>query len=297
MARFIVIDDDKPVRSLLARIIEKYNLGEICAEADDGATGEELIIKHKPDIVIIDLLLPRQDGISIVRKVRHLNINSMFIMLSQVSDKNMISKAYENGIEFFILKPINVIEVLNVVKKVQEYLHLKKTFSAIQSTVQALERSGAGPAHHKQDNPRKTLNQIMADLGILGDLGGKDLINMCLLLYDDRRLAEALEEMQLGDILKMLQNRYGVKGQTPASETKAIEMRMRRTIGKAMKNLATMGIEDFSNEKFCLYSSSLFDYADIKAEMDFLRGKTNYSGKVNIKAFIRRLVVMSERLA
>ena len=50
-------------------------------------------------------------------------------------------------------------------------------------------------------------------------------------------------------------------------------MRMRRTVGKAMKNIAAMGIEDFSNEKFILYSSSLFDYADVKAEMDYLRWK------------------------
>lgn len=297
MASFIVIDDDRSVRSVLVRIIEQYNLGEVLAEADNGQSGEELILKYRPEIVIIDLLLPQQDGISVIKRVKLLNSNSMFIMLSQVSDKDMIAKAYELGIEFFISKPINVIEVVNVIKKVNEYLSLKKTFDAIQSTVKVLGREEARPLASHTDNARKILNQIMADLGILGDLGGKDILNICMMLHQDKRLSESLEELQLNDILKILQGKYTAESHSFTSDVKAIEMRMRRTVSKAMKNIAAMGIEDFSNEKFSLYSSSLFDYTDIKTEMDFIRGKGKYSGKVNIKSFIRRLMVMLEQFA
>ena len=122
MTSFIVIDDDRTVRSVLIKIIEQYGLGEVCAEADNGLLGEEMILRYKPDIVIIDLLLPHQDGMSIIKKVKSLNVKSMFIMLSQVSDKDMIAKAYELGIEFFISKPINVIEVVNVIRRVRESL-------------------------------------------------------------------------------------------------------------------------------------------------------------------------------
>lgn len=292
MTSFIVIDDDRPVRNVLARIIEQYKLGEVLAEADDGRTGEELILRYRPEIVIVDLLLPQQDGISVIKKVKLLNVNSIFIMLSQVSDKDMIAKAYEYGIEFFISKPINVIEVVNVVKKVKEYVSLKKTFDAIQSTVKALGREGAEPFVSQTDPARKILNQIMVDLGILGDLGGRDILNICLMLHADKQLSESLEELQLNDILKILQSKYSAESHSFTSDVKAIEMRIRRTVGKAMKNIAAMGIEDFSNEKFSLYGSSLFDYADIKAEMDFLRGKGSYSGKINIRSFIRRLMVM-----
>lgn len=295
MSSFIVIDDDRTVRSVVTKIIEQYGLGEVYAEADNGISGEELIIRYKPDIVMIDLLLPLQDGISIIKKIKSQNIKSMFIMLSQVSDKDMIAKAYEFGIEFFISKPINVIEVVNVVRKVNEYLSMRKTFEAIESTAMALGRSNTGSTVGKLDNARRTLNQIMADLGILGDLGSKDIINICSMLYEDEELAEALEEIQLSELLKLLLRKYSSKGRGSTSDFKAIEMRMRRTVGKAMKNIAAMGIEDFSNDKFILYSSSLFDYADIKAEMDYIRGKAMYSGKVNIKSFIKRLLVMIEQ--
>ncbi|MDD3705230.1 MAG: response regulator [Clostridiaceae bacterium] len=297
MTSFVVIDDDRTVRSVLIKIIEQYGLGDVCAEADNGLLGEELILRYKPDIVIIDLLLPYQDGMSIIKKVKSLNVKSTFIMLSQVSDKVMIAKAYELGIEFFISKPINVIEVVNIIKRVGEYLTMKKTFAAIESTVMNLGRKSEKDKDKKSDIIKRLLNQIMADLGILGDLGSKDIMNICTMLYENPEYGDTLEETQLSDLLKLLQSKYSSEGRVSKSDFKAIEMRMRRTVGKAMKNIAAMGIEDFSNDKFALYSSSLFDYVDVKAEMDYIRGKTKYNGKVNIKSFIKRLLVMLEQIA
>jgi len=296
MSSFIIIDDDKTVRSVLQKIIEQYELGEVMAEAKNGLEGEERIMKYKPDIVIIDLLLPIQDGISIIKKAKSLNIKSMFIMLSQVSDKDMIAKAYEYGIEFFISKPINVIEVVNVIKRVKEYLSMKKTFEVIESTAIALGRDNPAGSSGRQVNARKELNRIMADLGILGDLGSRDIMNICAMLQEDTELADAMEEVQLSELLKLLQSKYSSEGKGSGSDFKAIEMRIRRTVAKAMKNIAAMGIEDFANDKFVLYSSSLFDYTDIKAEMDYIRGKAKYGGKINIKSFIKRVVVMIEHI-
>jgi two-component system response regulator YcbB len=236
MSSFIVIDDDRTVRSVITNIIEQYNLGEVCGEADNGLLGEELILRHKPDIVIIDLLLPHQDGISIIEKVKSLNVKSMFIMLSQVSDKDMVARAYERGIEFFISKPINVIEVVNVIKKVKEYVALKKTFEVIETTVMNLGRSDKEKITRKPDNAKRFLNQIMADLGILGDLGSKDIINTCLMLYEDAELEEALEEMQLSELLKLLQGKYSLEGKASNKQLKAIDMRILISVSKAMMN-------------------------------------------------------------
>ncbi|HOM42935.1 MAG TPA: DNA-binding domain-containing protein, partial [Bacillota bacterium] len=135
------------------------------------------------------------------------------------------------------------------------------------------------------------------DLGILGDLGSRDIMNICTMLYENPEYGDTLEETQLSDLLKLLQSKYSSEGRAFKSDFKAIEMRMRRTVAKAMKNIAAMGIEDFSNDKFVLYSSSLFDYVEVKAEMDYIRGKAKYNGKVNIKSFIKRLLVMLEQIA
>ncbi|MFZ5352240.1 MAG: response regulator [Bacillota bacterium] len=294
MSRFVVVDDDKSVRNVLVRIIEQNGLGEVVAEAENGLQGEEIILNNKPDIAVVDLLLPQQDGIAIVRKIKSLNIKCVFVMLSQVSAKDMIGKAYEAGIEFYISKPINAMEVVNVIKKVKENLTLKKLFNTIENTASSFKMSSNAIAAVSPDSFKRILDKILADLGILGDLGSKDIINICMLLMNDRNLYDNLEEIQLNDFLKVIQSKYLTENVNMKGDVKAIEMRVRRAVSKAMKNIASMGIEDFANEKFNIYSTSLFDYTDIKAEMDALRGKKGVSGKVNLKSFFRRLMVMIE---
>jgi len=264
MHSFIVIDDDRSIRSVLIKIIEQYDLGEVIAEADNGASGEEIIITHRPDIVIIDLLLPMKDGISIVKKVKSLDIKTVFIMLSQVSSKDIIGKAYENGIEFFINKPINVIEVVNVIKKVKEYITLRRTFQTIESAALQLKKDEYPVESSNIDKYKKFLNQILSDIGIIGELGSKDIIKICSVFIKDKELNSALEEMQLSDLFKIVIERSPNDYKNTNMDSKAVEMRIRRAVAKAMKNVATLGIEDFANEKFMIYSSSLFDYIEIK---------------------------------
>lgn len=295
MHNFIVIDDDKTVTSVLIKIIEQYDLGEVCAESDDGIRGEDMILIHRPDIVIIDLLLPSKDGISVVKKVKSFDLDTVFIMLSQVSTKDIIAKAYENGIEFFINKPINVIEVVNVIKRVKEYITLRKTFQTIESAASLLKKGEKLYSNDVTEKNKKVINQIMADIGILGELASKDIINMSLMLMENEDLNNRLEEIQLNDLLRIYQEKYSSGSTYAQSEIKTVEMRIRRAISKSIKNIASMGIEDFANEKFLLYSSSLFDYMDIKSEMDYIRGKSNTGGRVNVKSFFRKLLVLIEK--
>lgn len=75
---------------------------------------------------------------------------------------------------------------------------------------------------------------------------------------------------------------------------KNMEQRIRRAIAVGMANLAHLGIEDFMNETFTRYSGTLFPFEEIRAEMDFIRGKRDRGGKVTIKKFIDSLLVFTE---
>ena len=70
-----------------------------------------------------------------------------------------------------------------------------------------------------------------------------------------------------------------------------MEQRIRRTINKGLTNISYMGIEDYMNEIYATYSNSLFNFEDVKAEMDKIRGKNTWGGKVNIKKFIDGLMI------
>ena len=97
--KFYLIDDDRNILNVLKRIITDRGLGTICGCAQNGRDGLEDFEREKPDIVIVDVLMPEMDGISLVQKAKPLLPNTAFIMLSQVSSKDMIASAYEAGAE------------------------------------------------------------------------------------------------------------------------------------------------------------------------------------------------------
>ena len=113
---FFIIDDDSKIIRILENIIHNSSLGEIVGSTSSSSEAFELIMNKKPDIVLVDLLMPEVDGITIAKQIQSISTPPKVIMISQVTNKNMISKAYESGIEFFINKPINRNEVSKVIE-------------------------------------------------------------------------------------------------------------------------------------------------------------------------------------
>ncbi|MFO7152731.1 MAG: response regulator [Bacillota bacterium] len=285
--RIIVVDDDRAVRRMLAGIIENHGLGEVVAEAADGEEAEKKIIVMNPDIALIDLLLPSKDGIEVIRESRGKGATTNFIMISQVEAQDMISKAYQAGIEFFVHKPINVTETVNVISKVEELIKLKTTFMKIKETV-----SGLGTLERfEKDKPEMTkVDLLLAELGILGETGSEDIK---ILVENFDLFKDTASNLQ--EIYRFLQEYYIKTRRKKSTDLKAIEMRIRRAITKALSNIAAMGMEDFEGEQFLKYAPVLFEFREVKKHMDFLRGKTCEGGKINIKKFLEGITFLCKK--
>jgi len=134
--KFYLIDDDKNVLHILKRIIRDRGLGEIAGTAENGVDALTDLPLINPDIVIVDLLMPEIDGITFVKRARSYAPDLTFIMLSQVASKDMIADAYSAGIEFYIHKPINSIEVESILRKVSESLTARRTLQQVQTIFQ-----------------------------------------------------------------------------------------------------------------------------------------------------------------
>ena len=133
MMSFYFIDDDKNICNILKLIVNERELGVCCGSSNNAAEALEDLPSAKPDIVIVDLLMPEMDGISFVKQARKIVPDASYIMLSQVSSKDMIASAYEAGIEFFIQKPINSVEVEAIIKKVSDGLSMKRMVRKMQN--------------------------------------------------------------------------------------------------------------------------------------------------------------------
>ncbi len=283
--RFLIIDDDYGICQILSNIIEDYDLGEVIDTITDGHEGLKMIPKYKPDIVFIDLLLPGIDGIEIVTSIRKKHKDIDFIMISQVSDDDIISDAYESGIEFYISKPINVIEVQSVAKKVLLSQKNRRVIEEIGNTLNSNQVQKV-----KRNTIEDKIKIIFAELGILSEKGSSDLLDMLVLLEEK----EHRHNIRVSKMYTKLCEGYRSSGITRGSSEKAIEQRVRRTIHTALVNIANLGIEDFGNPKFDRYASSLFSFQDVKKVMDCIRKKENIKGAINIKAFLNGMLSLIE---
>ena len=118
--KIYIVDDNINIIKILEKIIEDTDLGQVVGVQTNSTKAVEEILVIKPDIVLVDLLMPNKDGISLVRDLKNHDQDIQYIMISQVSSKDMIAKAYKSGIEYYISKPIDAIEVQVVIKKVIE---------------------------------------------------------------------------------------------------------------------------------------------------------------------------------
>jgi len=279
-SRFVIIDDDISIRKILQKIIQQYNLGIVIDECDDGIKGEKMIDEYQPDIALVDLLMPGQDGVELIDNVSSKAPNTSFIMVSQATSEQLITKAYESGIEFFIHKPINVLETVSIINKVIESRKLKQIMSLMHKTISQYPYAPVLTEEGPKDVQKARIYKVFSDLGIIGEAGVKDIYRMVQLITQQ---GTEKKSYQLRDIY--LQMSVGIE-----QDAKAIEQRVRRATTKGIQNLANIGIEDYYNEIFQSHSSSLFDFKEVRHEMNFIQGKSSYRGKINVKKFIEGLL-------
>ncbi|NBI06358.1 response regulator [Senegalia massiliensis] len=278
MLKLYVVDDDIAIIKSLENIIEDNNLANVVGFSTSSDIAIEEIKKYRPDIVMVDLLMPNIDGIQLVDRIKKLNLEMKFIMVSQVNSKDMISEAYNKGVDFFITKPLNIVEIKKVMDNIIESINMKRTLKNIKNAFMNNENSDE--LKEQNYDELSGIRNILNKLGIMGEKGAEDIINICSFLIEKD---ESIFDFKIKEICEKI-----------SENSSASEQRIRRAINKALSNLAHLGIEDYMNETFTNYNNSLFNFEDVKSEMDYIRGKRDTGGRISIRKFIDSLMTEIE---
>jgi len=286
--RYFIVDDDAASRRMLKQIIVEGDMGVIIGEADSGMNALEPILSSDPDFVLIDLLMPRLDGIETMDQLRKQGFRGHFIMISQVENKEMVGEAYEKDIEFFIHKPINRIEVQSILKKTSERFLLKRSLLTIRKSILNFEEETNEESYRTM---KDIVSSILNDMGIVGEVGSDDIVSIIDFLSS--REEKTMQIPPLKDIYEELASQSKFSSAEIIKESKAIEQRIRRTISIAMNNLATLGVVDYTNPEFEYYSPRYFEFAEIRALMKTIEDTASVPKKmkINVKKFLQVLYV------
>lgn len=120
----LLIEDDKDLGSLLEGALKEAGLEVLRAE--DGALGLAIALRHHPDLILLDIVLPSMDGLALLKKMREdaWGKDASVIILTNLSNEERVSAAMEGGVYDYLAKENWKME--DVVAKVKERLREKK---------------------------------------------------------------------------------------------------------------------------------------------------------------------------
>ncbi len=118
MARILIVDDSLMSRKTLKQIFSEDGRHQIIGEAMDGQQGYEQFMKLRPDIVTMDITMPKMDGIQSLQKIVQHSPKANVVMISALGQASKIMEALNAGAKNYVTKPFEPKKVLCAVDEV-----------------------------------------------------------------------------------------------------------------------------------------------------------------------------------
>jgi DNA-binding NarL/FixJ family response regulator len=118
MTRLLIVDDEALVRAGLKMILESDDELEVVAEAEDGADAARMVKEHRPDVVLMDIRMPRLDGLAATREVQALPDPPKIVVLTTFDLDDYVFRALQAGASGFLLKDTPPRELVQAIKVV-----------------------------------------------------------------------------------------------------------------------------------------------------------------------------------
>lgn len=113
--KLVIVDDAPFIREVLRHIFLETEI-EVLGEARDGAEAVELATKLKPDVVLMDIVMPKKSGIEATQEILKTQPSLRIVACSTVEQNIMVMRALEAGCCAYITKPFKAEDVLNAVR-------------------------------------------------------------------------------------------------------------------------------------------------------------------------------------
>ena len=224
-----IVDDNYVVREVLSEIINSDKELRMVGEAQDGEEAYRLIKEKQPDVVLLDLIMPKMDGLSVMEKVSRDNTlkkRPEFIVISAVGNENITEDAFSLGANYYIMKPFERQVVVTRIK------------NAINSKTRGAERKGN--LVEKKVEPERNLEEdvtnMIHEIGVPAHIKGYQYLRDAIIMV--------VNEMDmLNSITKILYPTIAKKHQTTPS-------RVERAIRHAIEVAWSRGKMDTIDELF-----------------------------------------------
>ena len=158
MISVVLADDNREMCAVLAEVFSNQHDMELVATADNGFAVLEAVAHHKPDVLILDIIMPHLDGLGVLERMQNIGAPPKIIMLSEFGEETIIRQIMRLGASYCILKPFNFEVLLQRIRSfhdsgdvfVEENLPLElseRNNPGLQQTISEMLREVGVPAH------------------------------------------------------------------------------------------------------------------------------------------------------
>lgn len=201
--RVAIADDNTDMVNILGAVISEERDMEVVGTANNGKETLEIIKKYEPDVVLLDIIMPEDDGITVMKKVFNddkIKKFPAFIVISSVGKETVTEDAFENGAVFYFMKPFDnqaLIEKIRAVKPKSNNKNVHKTSNPlINSNHEAIN------VHVLETE----ITSIIHDIGIPAHIKGYNYLRDSIILaIKDAEVINCITKILYPTIAKMYQ--------------------------------------------------------------------------------------------
>lgn len=182
-----IIDDNRELCLSMQKDIDAAGDMETIGIAHDGLEGYDLILEKKPDVVILDVVMPRMDGLELLEQLQKAGPEkkSSFIVISAVNHDNITCKALQLGAQYYLVKPISDLNV--IIKRIRQVYQKEPAalgFGFLSGKENGFSLMNSVSARQEEKGLEAIVTSVIHEIGVPAHIKGyhylREAITLCI---------------------------------------------------------------------------------------------------------------------
>jgi DNA-binding NarL/FixJ family response regulator len=206
MIRVLIAEDHLMVRAGIRALLEKAGDIRVMGEASNGQEAIEMTETLKPDVLIMDIMMPRMNGIQAAENIRELKLSTNILLLSMYSDEGFVHQALQCGVKGYVLKSSVSDELLWAVRAVasgKTYLSSPISEIVVESAIHPHSASQDGDPLSNLSPREKEILQLIAEEHTSAEIGKMLSISEKTVEKHRTKLMEKLNVRNLAGLVRL----------------------------------------------------------------------------------------------
>lgn len=192
--RVLIADASEDYRLMMADLIGKEGDMTAVGSAGDGLEALELASKLKPDVMLLDLVLPKLDGMEVLRRLSDTGCGAGVIVVSGFVNERVVAQSSELGAYYFMPKPCDVAALLCRVREVNGYVN---------NAVGMLTAARPAPAVRQEPSLEAVVTDIIHEIGVPAHIKGYQYLREAIILtIEDMDVINAVTKVLYPEVAK-----------------------------------------------------------------------------------------------